>query len=198
MHTAHPTQTNSPATLTGPSDTLVRKTILAISASLFVALCAHLSVRIPYTPVPFTLSDLAVVLVGLALGPATAFAALVLYLAEGASGLPVFAPGGLGGVAQILGPTGGFLIAYPAAAALAGALRQALTRVLSRFPASLLAAAAASALLMAVGVTWLGVLLHLAPTAALRLATLPFLPGQLIKVAAAAGIYTALYRWRRA
>ena len=179
-------------------DTLAGKALLALSASLLVALCAHVSVRVPFTPVPFTLSDLAVVLVGLALGPATAFSALVLYLAEGASGLPVFAPGGLGGIAQLLGPTGGFLLCYPFAAALAGGLRQTFARVLARFPASLLAAAAASALLMSSGVLWLGVAYHLAPIAAFRLGALPFLPGQLVKIAAAAGIYSSLQRWRRA
>ena len=162
-----------------------------------VSLGAHVSVRVPFTPVPFTLSDLAVVLVGLALGPAAAFSALLLYLAEGAAGLPVFTPGGLGGTPQLLGPTGGFLLSYPFAAALAGTLRQFLTRLLPRFPASLLAAAGASTLLMTVGVTWLAITHHLALTTALTLGALPFLPGQLVKILAAAGIYTSLQRWRR-
>ena len=61
-------------------------------------------------------------LVGLLLGPRRAFAAMVVYLAEGASGLPVFNPAGLGGIAQLFGPTGGYLMAYPLVASLAGFL----------------------------------------------------------------------------
>ena len=197
MHTAEPQRT---ASLPTPSvrlqvETLPGQMLLAVAASAFVALCAHASVRIPFTPVPFTLSDFAVILVGLTLAPATAFAAMLLYLLEGALGLPVFNPGGLGGVAQLLGPTGGFLFAYPLAAFTAGWMRRKLP---VGFGTNLLAAAAGSALLMAAGLLWLGSLLHLAPGTALRLGLLPFLPGQAIKVLAAAGIFTSLRRWRRA
>lgn len=200
MNTAHPTPARAPfpSLLQPLGTTLAGRALLALSASLFVALCAHVSIRVPFTPVPFTLADLAVILVGLALGPTTAFSALALYLLEGASGLPVFAPGGLGGVAQLLGPTGGYLLSYPFAAALAGSLRQALTRILPRFSASLLAAAAASTFLLTIGVAWLAISAHLPFLVALSLGALPFLPGQLVKIAAAAGIYTSLQRWRRA
>src|SRR5882724_2191265 len=84
---------------------------VVVSASLFVAVCARVSVPLPFTPVPLTLSNFAVLLVGLALGSRRGFAALALYLAEGASGLPVFSPAGPGGILQLLGPTGGFLLA---------------------------------------------------------------------------------------
>ena len=178
------------------AQTLTGKIILAVAASLFVSICAHISVHIPYTPVPFTLSDFAVVLVGLTLGPVVGFSALALYLLEGASGLPVFTPGGLGGVAQILGPTGGYLVAYPFAAALAGFLRRAFSRT-PRFTFSLIAAIAASTLLMVSGVSWLATVLYLSPAAAFRFGALPFIPGQIVKVLSAAGIYTALARWHR-
>ena len=204
MHTAEPHRTA--ASLSAPSlrlqaqtllhtRTLPGQILLAVAASAFVALCAHASVRIPFTPVPFTLSDFAVVLVGLTLAPATAFAAMMLYLLEGALGLPVFNPGGLGGVAQLLGPTGGFLFAYPLAACTAGWLRRKLP---ASFSANLLAGAAGSMLLMLAGVLWLGSLLHLAPSVTVRLGLLPFLPGQAVKVLAAAGIFTSLRRRRRA
>ena len=198
MHTAEPHR--STASLPAPSlrlqvETLPGQMLLALAASAFVALCAHASVRIPFTPVPFTLSDFAVVLVGLTLAPRTAFAALTLYLLEGALGLPVFNPGGPGGVAQLLGPTGGFLFAYPLAAFTAGSTRRKLA---GGFGGNLLAAAAGSTLLMAAGVLWLGSLLHLAVGTAVRLGLLPFLPGQTIKILAAAGIFTSLRRWRRA
>jgi biotin transport system substrate-specific component len=65
---------------------------LAISATAFVGVCAHVTLPLPYTPVPLVLSDFAVLLVGMALGPVAGFWAMVLYLAEGASGLPVFSP----------------------------------------------------------------------------------------------------------
>ena len=146
MHTAEPHRTTAslPApTLRWQAETLPGQILLAVAASVFVALCAHASVRIPFTPVPFTLSDLAVVLVGLTLVPATAFAAMMLYLLEGALGLPVFNPGGLGGVAQLLGPTGGFLFAYPLAAFTTGWMRRKLP---VGFGANLLAAAAGSVL----------------------------------------------------
>src|SRR5438309_7790211 len=91
-----------------------------VAASLFVALCARIYIPLPGTPVPLTVQNLGVLLVGLALGSRRGFLAMALYLAEGAAGLPVFSPHGLGGITQMLGPTGGYLIAYPFMAALTG------------------------------------------------------------------------------
>jgi len=178
--------------------TLTGKLLLALGASVFVALCAHVSVPLPLTPVPLTFSDFAVLLVGLLLGPETAFAALVFYLAEGACGLPVFSPLGAGGLAQLFGHTGGYLLAYPFAAAVAGILLRALSLVMTRFTAALAAAALASTLLMVSGTVWLGFLLHLNPMRAFVLGAAPFLPGQIVKILAAAGIFASLQRWRRA
>src|ERR1700732_2507422 len=93
---------------------------IVVSASMFVALCARVTVPLPFTPVPLTLQNFGVLLVGLLLGSKRGFAALALYLAEGAIGMPVFNPTGVGGFAQLLGPTGGFLLAYPFVAWLAG------------------------------------------------------------------------------
>ena len=118
MQTALPLRTAS-APFAG---TLPGRAAMAVAATAFVALCAHVSIPVFFTPVPFTLQPFAVILVGLLLGPAGAFAAMMLYLAEGAMGLPVFTPQGAGGVAQLLGPTAGFLFSYPLAAAAAGAL----------------------------------------------------------------------------
>ena len=177
--------------------TLSGQALLAVSATLFVAICAHLSVRLWFTPVPLTLSDFAVLLVGLTLGPRVAFAALALYLAEGAAGLPVFAPGGLGGVAQLFGPTGGFLLSYPFAAALAGALTRIPAR-LPRYAPAFTAALAGSTLLMSAGAAWFSLYAHHSAALTWRLAVLPFLPGQAIKILAAAGIYASLRRLRRA
>ena len=87
-----------------------------------LALAAQFALPIPGTPVPLTLQPLVVVLAGLLLGPADAAAAMVLYLVTGAVGLPVFAPIGAPGLARLIGPTGGYLLAYPLAAAVAGRL----------------------------------------------------------------------------
>src|SRR5207302_3260173 len=97
-----------------------KQAALVVGASLFVALCAHVTIPLPFTPVPLTLQNFGVLVVGLTLGSRRGFLALALYLAEGAAGLPVFNPTGLGGVAQVLGPTGGFLTVYPLVAGLAG------------------------------------------------------------------------------
>ena len=93
---------------------------IVIGASLFVALCARVTLPLPFTPVPLTLQNFGVLLVGLSLGSRRGFMALVLYLAEGLMGMPVFSPAGPGGIAQLLGPTGGFLLAYPFVAGIAG------------------------------------------------------------------------------
>jgi biotin transport system substrate-specific component len=141
---------------------------IAIAATALVALCAHISIPLGFTPVPITLQPFAVLLLGLLLAPEVSFAALSLYLLEGAAGLPVFSPHGPGGIAQLLGPTGGYLIAAPFAAAVAGLVyRDGKRRLLS--------AVAGAAL----GDTSFSALLHQA--------VVPFLASDAVKVAAAAG-----------
>lgn len=129
-----------------------RQGALVVGASLFVALCARITLPLPFTPVPLTLQNFGVLLVGLLLGPRRAFAAMVLYLVEGASGLPVFNPAGLGGTAQLFGPTGGYLMSYPFVAGLAGFLFDRGRKSFARAAASGLAA---EVLLFAIGLTWL-------------------------------------------
>ena len=87
-----------------------------------VAAASQVAIPIPGTPVPFTLQPMLVVLAGMWLGPAAGAASMLLYVAAGASGLPVFTPIGAPGIARLLGPTGGYLLAYPAAAFVAGLL----------------------------------------------------------------------------
>ena len=98
------------------------RALTIVVAAGALALSAQFALPIPGTPVPLTLQPLLVVVAGLLLGPADAAAAMVLYLIAGAVGLPVFAPMGLPGLARLLGPTGGYLLAYPVAAAVAGRL----------------------------------------------------------------------------
>jgi biotin transport system substrate-specific component len=87
-----------------------------------VAAASQIAIPLPGTQVPITLQPLLVILAGMWLGPVAGAASMVLYLAAGAVGLPVFTPIGPPGIARFLGPTGGYLIAYPAAAFVAGAL----------------------------------------------------------------------------
>lgn len=171
---------------------------LAVAASVFVALCAHLSVPLWFTPVPLSLVNFAVILVGLALGPVAGFAAMVVYLAEGASGMPVFSPHGLGGLAQLLGPTGGYLLSYPLVAAVAGFFARRSGLRTGTFFAAAVGSVAATAVLFFVGAAWLSHTYHLGTAAAFRLGVAPFLPGEVAKIAAASGIYTTLHRWYRA
>jgi len=178
-------------------ETLTGKTIIVIAATIFVATCAHLSIPLPFTPVPITLQNFAVILVGMVLGPAAGFSAMVLYLAEGAMGLPVFTPHSVGGVAHLLGPNAGYLFSYPLAAAVVGWVVRAMQRVTSRFRSALFASIVASIPIFVMGAAWLAHLLHLSGSATWTLAVAPFLLGEVIKITAAAGIFSALQRWQR-
>jgi biotin transport system substrate-specific component len=197
MQSTIPFQLGSAAGVDDLRRSATGKALLAIGATVFVALCAHVSLPIYFTPVPITLQTLAVILVGLTLGPALGFSALVLYLAEGACGLPVFSPHGLGGIAQLLGPTAGYLLACPLAAAAAGYIVRLAPAERYRFPAAILAGLVASIMICAMGATWIAHLLHLAPATAWHMAVAPFLLGEGLKIAVAASAYTALYRWHR-
>jgi len=177
--------------------TLPGRILLSVAATLFVAACAHVSIPLFFTPVPITLQTFAVILIGMALGPVAGFSTMVLYLAEGAAGLPVFSPAGPGGIAHLLGPDAGFLFAYPLAAAAAGWIVRSMPRVVSRFSSAVLAGIGSSVITFALGAGWLAHLLHLGSTAVWSLAVAPFLAGEAIKITAAAGIYSSLQRWRR-
>jgi len=173
------------------------KIFVAVSATALVAACAHISFPLPFTPVPLTLSNFAVILVGLVLGPVAGFSAMVLYLAEGALGLPVFTPMTAPGAAHLIGPAAGYLFAYPLAAAAAGWTVRTLQRVTSNFRAALVASIVASVPIFALGAFWLAHLLHLSAASIWPLAVAPFLPGELIKITAAAAIFSTLQRRRQ-
>ncbi len=98
----------------------IRRLIALMIGAFVVALGAQVAIPLPTTPVPITLQVPAVLLVGGLLGPRLGAASLVLYLMMGAAGLPVFAPMGAPGIARLFGPTGGYLLAYPLAAAVTG------------------------------------------------------------------------------
>lgn len=157
---------------------------IALAATVFVAICAHISMPLPWTPVPLVAGDFAVLMVGFFLGPQIGFATLVLYLVEGAAGLPMFSPQGPGGVAQLLGPTGGFLLAYPTVAAVAGALRSRSNGYGQNFVAAILA----SLVLFTCGALYLQLVTGFTSSETWDTAIRPFLPAAVLKCAAAAAI----------
>lgn len=176
---------------------LTGKILRAVTATGLVALCAHISLPLPFTLVPLTLQTFAVVLIGMYLGPVAGFLSLALYLAEGASGLPVFNPNGPGGVAQLLGSTAGYLFSYPLAAALAGFAVRGLYRLHSRFTVAIIAGSLAMIPVFTLGAGWLAHLLHLPLIFIWHLAVTPFLFGEAIKITAAASIFSASNHWRQ-
>jgi biotin transport system substrate-specific component len=169
--------------------------VLVVSASFFVALCARITVPLPFTPVPLTLQNFAVLLVGLALGSRRGFAALALYLAEGMSGLPVFNPTGPGGIAQLLGPTGGFLMAYPLVAFVAGWIAERSPKSLAR---AAVAAAAGELVLFVGGVGWLALLARGSWLLAAHFGLYPFVFAEVAKIMTAAGLSLRLPRMQKA
>ena len=117
----------------------------------------------------------------------SAAATLAAYLGEGALGLPVFSPGAVGttGLAHLLGPTGGYLLVYPLAAMLISFLFRRSHR---GFASALVAAAAGNLVILFVGALWLAVLTHATAQLVLNQAIIPFLPGDALKVVAAAAL----------
>ena len=169
---------------------LLRDAGLVIGASAVVAVAARLAIPLPGTPVPLSLVNFAVLLIGLTLGAKRGCAAMALYLAEGLAGLPVFSPvvnGTIapGGILQLLGPTGGYLMAYPAVAFLAGWAFHAGKK---DFKGALIGATAGELLLFALGANWLVVMFHVPVAQAVAWGVYPFLAAEVLKVVSAAGI----------
>jgi biotin transport system substrate-specific component len=172
------------ALVSAPSVTARRALAVPLGAAL-VAIAAQLAIPLPGTPVPMTLQPLAVLLVGGWLGARLGAGALILYLALGAAGLPVFTPYGLPGIARLLGPTGGYLLAYPVAAFAVGRLVGATEPARKPGVARLSLAVFTGLVLIHLGGLAQLLILTGSATGALRLGTLPFLIGDLLKVAIA-------------
>jgi biotin transport system substrate-specific component len=166
---------------------------VVLAGSAFVAVCAQFALPLYFTPVPLSMAPFAVLVLGLLLSPRLAAATLAAYLTEGAMGLPVFAPGPLAGAAHLVGPTAGYLLAYPLAAFLVSYLGHTAKR---GFSSSLIAAAAGSLTILACGAVWMTALTHAHASSVFSLSVLPFLPGDALKVVAAAGLATSFQRLR--
>ena len=160
-----------------------------VAGSLVVAALARLAYVLPFTPVPVTGLTLGVLLVGAALGSRRGAAALTLYLAQGAAGLPVFAGGGAG-VAWLLGPTAGYLWSAPLAAWVVGRLAE---KRWDRTPrTAFIAMLAGNASIYAVALPWLG--LFVGAGEMLEAGLLPFIVGDLVKAGLATALLPAAWR----
>jgi biotin transport system substrate-specific component len=156
---------------------------LVIVFSLFIAACAQFSIQIG--PVPITGQSFAVLLTGALLGPRLGAAAVIAYLVEGALGLPFFAGGG-GGLLRFFGPTGGYLVAFPAAAFVTGAFAEQGWD--KHYATAAFAMAIGSCIILLGGLAWFIVAMNTSPVAAFKVSVLPFLVGDAIKIALAAAV----------
>ena len=172
------------------TSTVPAASVLFITA--LTAAAAQISIPLPFTDVPLTFQPMVVLIGGLALGPRLGVASQLLYLAAGIAGFPVFAASAVlpPGAARLLGPTGGYLMAYPLAAFVTGYLgARGFDR---RYLTSFLAMAAGLAVCFACGLTWLSLLVG--PQAALAAGFYPFIVKDAIKLALAAGVMPAVWK----
>ncbi len=172
------------------ADSLFYDLILVIFGSAAIALGAQIAVVLPFSPVPVTAQTLVVLLVGALFGPRVGVLTVLAYIGQGAAGLPVFA-GAKFGPAVLLGPTGGYLVGFAAAAAVCGYLaRLGWDR---RFLTASLMMIAANAAIYACGLAWLACLtgmgrLQIGLDELLKIGCYPFIAGDLVKIAAAVAI----------
>lgn len=168
--------------------------------TVMTAAAAQVSIPVPFTPVPFTLQPMVVLLGGAVLGSRLGMSAQVLYLLAGIAGLPVFAASAVlpQGVMRLLGPTGGYLMSYPFAAFLTGLLAE--RGFDRRYVTSVVAMAAGLTVVFACGVLWLALWARPAAglDAALRTGLYPFIPADIFKILLAAAVMPALWRLTRA
>lgn len=161
--------------------TYLRQAILIVGFSLLNALAAQAEVRLPFTPIPITGQTFAVLLTGLLLGGRLGALALIAYVAEGLVGLPFFA-GGKSGLPYALGPTGGYLVGFIAAAYVVGRLAERGWD--RRIWTTILAMVIGNLVIYAFGLSWL--VRFVGPERVLALGVIPFLAGDAVKVLLAA------------
>jgi biotin transport system substrate-specific component len=156
------------------------------AANILLVFCAHVTIPLPFTPVPITGQTFGVLLVAVLLGSRRAMLTCVLYLLEGMAGLPVFQPLGAPGPLRLAGPTAGYLLAYPSAAFVTGWLVEHIAaHRFSRVAAVRLTGALISgeAIIFAGGCAWLALGMRLGWTRAIYAGALPFIPGEIVKIA---------------
>jgi biotin transport system substrate-specific component len=179
-------------------NTGIRIASVLLLAALTAA-AAQVSIPLPFTPIPFTLQPMVVLLGGAVLGARLGLAAQVVYLLAGIAGFPVFAASATlpQGALRLIGPTGGYLMSYPFAAYLTGFLAEA--GFDRRYVTSVVAMAAGLVIIFACGVLWLAFFARPAVglAGALRSGLYPFIPADILKVLVAAAIMPAAWRLTR-
>jgi biotin transport system substrate-specific component len=162
-----------------------RDAALIVAAAALTALCAQISFYLPGNPVPVTGQTFAVLLSGAALGANRGAAAMLLYILAGMIGMPVFADGAHG-IDIVTGATGGYLIGFLAAGWVVGRLAEARfdRKPVTALPLFLIG----SAIIYAIGVPWLAVSADQSLGWAISNGFVDFIPGDLVKAAAAAGL----------
>jgi len=164
-----------------PQINLLIDAILILVGSLFVAAFAQISIPLSFTPVPITGQTFAVLIVGASLGSKRGALSLLLYVIEGAAGLPVYAEF-TGGLGRLLGPSGGYLIGFIAAAFVVGWLAErGLDR---RWSTAIIPFLVGTVIIYIVGASWLAI--FIGPGKALIGGVIPFLIGDAIKLVLAA------------
>ncbi|GAA1861402.1 biotin transporter BioY [Myceligenerans crystallogenes] len=173
---------------------VTRDVVLVVAVAALTALAAQVRVPLPFTPVPISGQTFAVLLGAAALGPVRGAAAQALYVAVGLIGVPVFTDG-TSGTAVLFGATGGYLVGFVAAAVVVGALaRRGLDRgVLG----TVLAYAAGSLVIYAIGMPWLAAVAGLNAGEAFAMGVAPFLIGDAIKAAVAGALLPSAWRLTR-
>jgi biotin transport system substrate-specific component len=169
-----------------------RDAALVVAAAALTALCAQISFHLPGNPVPVTLQTFAVLLSGAALGANRGAAAMLLYVALGVIGLPVYAEG-KHGVDIITGVTGGYLIGFLIAGWVVGRLAE---RRMDRTPVRALPLfLIGSAIVYLIGVPWLAVSAHMSLGGAISDGFVPFIPGDIVKAVAAGALLPTAWRF---
>jgi biotin transport system substrate-specific component len=171
---------------------------VVLFVTVLTIVAAQVSIPLPFTPVPFTLQPMVVLLGGAALGARLGMTSQVLYIAVGLAGLPIFAaspvlPQGFG---RLLGPTGGYLMSYPIAAFVTGSLAE--RGFDRRYFTSVLAMGAGLAIIFAAGVLWMAFgAPHVGFPTAVRTGLVPFIPADVIKIFLAATVLPSAWRFLR-
>jgi biotin transport system substrate-specific component len=169
----------------------------ALFVAALTAAAAQISLSLPFTPVPFTLQPMIVLVGGAALGSRLGPASQILYLLAGLAGLPVFAASPIlpQGAARLIGPTGGYLMAFPIAAFVVGALAE--RGFDRRYLTSVLAMAAGLGVIFAFGVTWLALVTSGGLDGAIAAGFAPFFPADVIKIFLAGAVLPAAWKITR-
>ena len=174
------------------------RAVAVVFVAVLTIVAAQVSVPLPFTPVPFTLQPMVVLLGGAALGSRLGMSSQILYIAIGLAGLPVFAaspvlPQGFG---RLLGPTGGYLMSYPIAAFVAGYLAE--RGFDRRYLTSVIAMVAGLAIIFACGVAWMAFgTPRVGLSAAIATGLVPFIPADIVKIFLAATVLPAAWRFLR-